>query len=78
MRARPAAAQHPAGHATASAYGHRHHRHTATHGACNRRSFRRVNVEITESNDATAINSGPDPAPAYIRAELVSGGNTGN
>ncbi|BBZ52532.1 hypothetical protein MHEI_42490 [Mycobacterium heidelbergense] len=25
--------------------------------------------------DAAAITSGPDPAPAYIRAELTSGGN---
>jgi hypothetical protein len=28
------------------------------------------------SHAAAAATSGPDPAPAYIRPELISGGNT--
>ena len=49
-----------------------------------------ASVAITESNDdadaprsaasashaADAANNGPAPAPAYISAELISGGNT--
>ncbi|GAB3023810.1 hypothetical protein MBOU_37370 [Mycobacterium bourgelatii] len=51
-----------------------------------------VNPAITDSNDvadarksaandcqaALAVNSGPDPAPAKIRAELISGGSHAN
>jgi hypothetical protein len=33
------------------------------------------NCEANPSQEAAAAASGPDPAPAYIRPELISGGN---
>jgi hypothetical protein len=33
------------------------------------------NSEANPSQAATAATSDPDPAPAYIRPELISGGN---
>jgi hypothetical protein len=33
------------------------------------------NCEANPSQEAAAATSGPDPAPAYIKPELISGGN---
>jgi hypothetical protein len=33
------------------------------------------NSEANPSQEAAAATSDPDPAPAYIRPELISGGN---
>jgi hypothetical protein len=34
------------------------------------------NCEANPSQEAAAATSDPDPAPAYIKPELISGGNT--
>ncbi|BBX99243.1 hypothetical protein MLAC_45370 [Mycobacterium lacus] len=34
-----------------------------------------ANSEARPSQAAAAVNSGPDPAPTNIRAEIISGGN---